>query len=75
MEDKKQIENSVKQMLAGLDGLVKFTEKSTKGMFENMGKAEAKKFAKAMQQMQFSENIVNLKNEVEGLKKSFNKMK
>lgn len=75
MVDKKQMEDSVKQMLAGLEGLVQFTEQSTKGMFENMGKTEAKRFAKAMQQMKFSENIVNLKNEVEDLKKSFNKMK
>jgi septation ring formation regulator EzrA len=73
MEDKtKDVKKSVEDMLAGLNGIVAFAEKSTKGVFENMGKVESKKFVKTMQEMQFSENILKLKKEVEGLKKTFN---
>lgn len=76
MEDKtKEVKQSIEDMMKGLQGLVAFTESQTKNVFENMGKAEAKKFAKTMEQMKFSDTIVNLKKEVEVLKKTFNSMK
>lgn len=73
MEDN-HLKESVELMLKGLNGIVSQAEKSTKGMFENMGKAEAKKFAKTMKAMNFNENILNLKSEVEVLKKTFKQM-
>jgi phage-related protein len=75
MVDNKEIKQSIEDMMKGLQGLVAFTESQTKNVFENMGKAEAKKFAKTMEQMKFSDTITNLKKEVEGLKKTFNTMK
>lgn len=75
MDANKEVKKSIEDMMKGLNGLVAFTESKTKSMFEGMGKAEAKKFAKTMDEVKFSDNILNLKKELEVLKKTFNNMK
>lgn len=75
MDSKKQSEklaqDSMNQMMLGLNGILKLTEQNTKAVFEGMGKAEAKKFAKTMEDMKFHDSINTLKSEVEKLKKQF----
>lgn len=70
----KQIKESIDQMLAGMTGLISTVEAAAKQSFEAKSADEAIGFANALKALENSGQIQKVKDELEELKKSFNKI-